>query len=144
MAIIFGVTNMTASRSLPLAPDAISAAAPPTVGDLDALFKAFADPTRLRILNLLAAGELCVCDIVEMLALPQPTVSRHLGVLRREGLVEVVREWKYAHYRLAAPADAVHGNLVACVRSCFAGIASLDVERAAAVVRVRQREADPC
>lgn len=116
----------------------------PSVADLEALFRAFADPTRLRILNVLAAGELCVCDVVEILALPQPTVSRHLGVLRREGLVEVAREWKWAHYRLAASAGPVHGSLVACVRSCFAGIASLDEERARAAARVRERAADPC
>ena len=113
----------------------------PTPGSLLA---AFADPTRLRILNVLAAGELCVCDVVEILALPQPTVSRHLGVLRREGLVEAAREWKWAHYRLATPGGRVHATLVGCVRSCFAGIASLDDERARAAVRVRERAADPC
>ena len=61
----------------------------PTVTHLDALFRGFADPIRLRVLNVLAAGELCVCDIVEILDLPQPTVSRHLAYLRRCGLVEV-------------------------------------------------------
>jgi ArsR family transcriptional regulator len=111
---------------------------------LDALFKGFADPTRLRILNVLAAGELCVCDIVELLALPQPAVSRHLAYLRRSGLVDVTREWKFAHYRLSEPATAVHANLIACVRSCFCGIDSLDGERARAVVRVRDRDDDPC
>lgn len=127
---------MTAARSLPLATS--------TVADLDALFKAFADPTRLRILNALAAGELCVCDLVELLGLPQPTVSRHLGALRRAGLVAVSREWKFAHYRLAIPADQVHGRLLACVRGCFAGIPSLDLERRAAAERVRERAAEPC
>ena len=117
---------------------------PPTLADLDALFAAFADPTRLRILNVLAAGELCVCDIVELLALPQPTASRHLGHLRRAGLVEVSREWKFAHYRLAESSSAVHRNLVGCVRSCFAGVTSLDAERSAATRRVAERAADPC
>jgi ArsR family transcriptional regulator len=116
----------------------------PSVGDLDALFKGFADPTRIRILSVLAAGELCVCDIVELLGLPQPTVSRHLAYLRRSGLVEATREWKFAHYRLAEPANAVHRNLVACVRGCFRGIASLDDERARAEGRVRERASDPC
>ena len=134
--VIFAHTNMTRLASLPLAE--------PTVADLDALFRAFADPTRLRILNLLAAGELCVCDIVELLGLPQPTVSRHLAALRRAQLVDVSREWKYAHYRLAGPANGVHRNLVACVRSCFVGIPALDAERSAAERRVRDREADPC
>lgn len=112
--------------------------------ELDALFKGFADPTRLRILNALAAGELCVCDLVELLALPQPAVSRHLAYLRRMGLVVATREWKFAHYRLAEPANAVHGNLIACVRSCFTGISTLDAERATAAQMVRVRAEAPC
>lgn len=125
-------------------PPSADAPAGPGVEVLDALFRGFADPTRLRLLNVLAAGELCVCDLVELLALPQPAVSRHLAYLRRSGLVEVTREWKFAHYRLAEPASAVHANLVACVRSCFRGIASLDAERARAEARVRERDAHPC
>ncbi|MBL0169700.1 MAG: winged helix-turn-helix transcriptional regulator [Gemmatimonadaceae bacterium] len=117
---------------------------PGAVDDLDALFKGFADPTRLRLLNVLAAGELCVCDLVDMLQLPQPAVSRHLAYLRRMRLVEATREWKYAHYRLAEPGNAVHRNLINCVRSCFTGIPSLDAERALAVLRVRDRLTEPC
>jgi ArsR family transcriptional regulator, arsenate/arsenite/antimonite-responsive transcriptional repressor len=103
---------------------------------VDGLFKGVADPTRLRILNVLAAGELCVCDMVDLLDLAQPTVSRHLAYLRRAGLVTMTREWKFAHYRLAEPGHAVHETLLACIRSCFRGIPSLDTERAAAVQRV--------
>lgn len=131
---------MTLTRSAP--PDPLSPS--PTVSGLDLLFKAFADPTRLRILSLLAAGELCVCDIVEILDLPQPTISRHLSALRIAGLVEVTRDWKFAHYRLAAPSDPVHRDLINCVRSCFQGIESLDRERMKAEALVRDREADPC
>lgn len=114
------------------------------VEDLDALFKGFADPTRLRVLNALVAGELCVCDLVDLLGLAQPAVSRHLAYLRRMGLVEATREWKFAHYRLAEPRNAVHRNLIACVRSCFTGVPTLDAERAAAAVQVRARAARPC
>ena len=95
--------------------------APFQLDDLDALFKGFADPTRIRLLNVLAAGELCVC-----------------------GLVSATREWKFAHYRLAEPTNSVHGNLLSCVRSCFTGVPALDAERAAAVVRVQERLAVPC
>ena len=112
--------------------------------DLDALFKGFADPTRLRLLSVLAAGELCVCDLVDLLQLPQPAVSRHLAYLRRMGLVETTREWKFAHYRLSEPTNAVHRNLLNCVRSCFLGIPSLDAERALAESRVRERVVRPC
>lgn len=116
----------------------------PRLQDLDSLFRGFADPTRIRILSLLAAGELCVCDIVGILGLPQPAVSRHLAYLRRSGLVEANRARRFAHYRLARPRDPVHGNLLACVRSCFVGVPSLDAERSLAAARVSERVGDPC
>lgn len=116
----------------------------PVLADLDALFKAFADPTRLRVLNVLAAGELCVCDVVEILAIPQPTVSRNLGILRAAGLVDVTREWKFAHYRLAQPGDSATRKLIRCMRSSFRDVESLEHERAQADERVRARETDPC
>ena len=112
--------------------------------DLDELFKGFADPTRLRVLSALVAGELCVCDLVDLFALPQSLISRHLAYLRRVGLVEVTRESKYAHYRLAEPTNPVHRNLINCVRSCFVGIESLDRERRRAEARVGEREESPC
>ena len=116
----------------------------PALTDLDGLFKGFADPTRIRILSVLAAGELCVCDIVGLLRLSQPTVSRHLAYLRRTGLVEARPDLKFTYYRLAEPKDAIHRNLIACVRSCFRGISSLDRERASAERRVAERKATPC
>ena len=124
--------------------DRVSRKASTTIDDLDAVFKGFADPTRIRILSALAAGELCVCDIVDILRLPQPAVSRHLAYLRRMGLVEVTREAKFAHYRLAQPEHAVHQNLINCVRTCFRGIASLDRERRMAEARVKARASEPC
>lgn len=114
-----------------------------TIEDLDEIFKGFADPTRIRILSVLAAGELCVCDIVDILRLPQPTVSRHLAYLRRMRLVEATRELKFAHYRLAEPEHSVHQNLINCVRTCFRGIASLDRERVQAEARVKARASEP-
>jgi ArsR family transcriptional regulator len=128
-----GSGNARRRTALPLAT--------PSVGGLDALFKGLAEPTRLRILNLLAAGERCVCDIVELLAIAQPTVSRHLAYLRRSGLVTMTREWKFAHYRLAEPAHPVHATLLGCVRTCFKGIPTLDAERIAAESRVVDRRA---
>ena len=138
--------RLTACASSPhdASPEASPEASLVELDDLDALFKGFADPTRLRVLNALAAGELCVCDLVELLGIAQPAVSRHLAYLRRMRLVEATREWKFAHYRLADPANAVHRNLIACVRGCFTGVPSLDAERAAAAVRVRERAQRPC
>jgi ArsR family transcriptional regulator len=114
------------------------------VARLEELFKGFADPTRIRILNVLAAGELCVCDIHEILALPQPLVSRHLARLRNAGLVEVERDSQFAHYRLAAPDNPVHRILVNCVRTSFKRVDRLDDERDAAERRVKEREENPC
>ena len=65
------------------------------------MLQALGDPTRLRLLNLLRGGEICVCYFVEILGEPQPKVSRHLAYLRRAGLVEVRREGKWMHYKLA-------------------------------------------
>lgn len=74
---------------------------------LEAVLKALADRTRLRIVGLLGAGEICVCHIHESLGIPQPTASRHLAYLRRAGLVETRRDGLWVHYRLAPMADPV-------------------------------------
>jgi ArsR family transcriptional regulator len=65
--------------------------------------KALADPTRLRLLNLLRHGELCVCDLTASLELSQSKVSRHLGYLKKERWVSGRRDGKWMHYQLAAP-----------------------------------------
>lgn len=84
--------------------------------DLEGLFKALADVTRLRILGILLAGEVCVCDIHGSLKLPQPTVSRHLAYLRRAGLVLTRREGLWVHYRLAPAGDPVMTAVIDAVR----------------------------
>jgi ArsR family transcriptional regulator, lead/cadmium/zinc/bismuth-responsive transcriptional repressor len=81
---------------------AISAAIDPgRLGELGELFKVFSDATRLRILNALAGGELCVCDIGEVLGASQSAVSHQLAVLRAARLVANRREGKTVYYRLA-------------------------------------------
>jgi ArsR family transcriptional regulator len=77
------------------------------IGQVEALLKGLADSTRLRILSLLATGEVCVCHIHESLKIPQPKASRHLAYLRRAGLVNSRREGLWVYYRLASPADPV-------------------------------------
>jgi ArsR family transcriptional regulator, arsenate/arsenite/antimonite-responsive transcriptional repressor len=74
---------------------------------LDLLFRALADRTRLRLLNLIADKEICVCYFVEILRISQPKISRHLAYLRRAGIVAARREGRWMHYRLLAPSDAV-------------------------------------
>ena len=116
----------------------------PAIGDLNRLFRGLADPTRLRILNLLAAGELCVCDLVGILKLPQPTVSRHLAYLRRTGLVEATRETRLAHYRLSPARSPMHRTVLACARACFHDITALGRERKRAEMRSRIRATTRC
>ena len=66
------------------------------------VFKALSDETRLRIMGLLIAGEeLCVCDIIAALDLPQSTVSRHLAYLRNSGLLEDRRQGVWMYYRIS-------------------------------------------
>jgi ArsR family transcriptional regulator len=74
---------------------------------LEVLFKALADATRLRILRLLMAGEVCVCDIHDTLKIPQAKASRHLAYLRRAGLVTTRRDGLWVHYTLATSADPI-------------------------------------
>jgi ArsR family transcriptional regulator len=71
--------------------------------ELERYFKALADSNRLRILNLLMHGELCVCDIQYVLQASQPNVSRHLCYLKNSGLVLDRRDGSRMFYRLAAP-----------------------------------------
>jgi len=85
------------------------------LADLETLFKALADTTRLRILGLLLAGEVCVCDIHESLKIPQSKTSRHLAYLRRAGLVETRREGLWIHYRLGTRADPILAAIVDAV-----------------------------
>ena len=73
--------------------------------DLETLFKALADRTRLRLIQMLGDNERCVCDCVAVLQTNQPKVSRHLAYLRRAGLVTVRRDGKWTYYRLVEPID---------------------------------------
>jgi ArsR family transcriptional regulator, arsenate/arsenite/antimonite-responsive transcriptional repressor len=70
---------------------------------LEKLFRALADSTRLRLLNLMNGREVCVCYFVEILKTSQPKISRHLAYLRRAGIVAARRDGKWMHYRLVPP-----------------------------------------
>ena len=93
------------------------------------LFKAFADETRLRILNLLAQRDCCVCEFEELIRVPQPKISRHLAYLRRSKLVTTRKCAKWVVYSLAKPQNAVHAALLHCVKNCFCDIDFLQRDR---------------
>src|SRR5204863_5182028 len=83
---------------------------------LEKLFRALADSTRLRLLNLMNGREVCVCYFVEILKTSQPKISRHLAYLRRAGIVSARRDGKWMHYRITEPADENAKRVVDDVR----------------------------
>jgi len=94
---------------------------------LHEVLKALADPIRLRILALLAGGEICVCHIHTALDVPQPTASRHLAYLKKSGLVEDRKVGLWKHYRLKPLANAAAQAVVDAAVSAAA--ASVTVSR---------------
>src|SRR5207253_5480942 len=74
--------------------------------DTELFFSALADKTRLRLLNLMRDGEVCVCFFAETLGTNNPKISRHLAYLKRAGLVTGRREGKWIHYSLQKPKEA--------------------------------------
>jgi ArsR family transcriptional regulator len=78
-----------------------------TSAELEQLFQALGDQTRLRLLNLMSDGEVCVCFFVEVLSEPQPKISRHLAYLRSAGLVRTSRDGKWISYSIAMPEHPV-------------------------------------
>ncbi len=83
------------------------------------IFKAFADPNRLRILHILTHGERCVCDIMAVLKMGQSKVSRHLAYLKRMGLVDGRREGLWIHYSLRKSGNGLQSSLIDCVKNCM-------------------------
>jgi len=87
--------------------------------DLVPLFAALADRTRLRLLNLIAGREVCVCYLVEILQQGQPKISRHLAYLRKAGVVAARREGKWMHYRIERPGNAAAASILEAVFESF-------------------------
>jgi ArsR family transcriptional regulator len=94
------------------------------------LFKALADQTRLRLLNLIGEDEVCVCFFVEVLKINQPKISRHLAYLRRAGVVSARREGKWIHYRVVEPRDPHAANIFREVRTWLANEPAMKNDRA--------------
>ena len=92
----------------------------PKAFDIELLFRALADRTRLRLLNLMGSDEVCVCYFVEVLRMHQPKISRHLAYLRKAGVVGARREGKWMHYRIIEPNDARAAQVLRDVREWLA------------------------
>lgn len=80
------------------------------------LFKALAEPVRLRILTLLLKGKRCVCDIMAVLDMPQSTVSRHLAYLKNAGLITGRRQGVWMYYQLSESDSDLHAGLLDLLR----------------------------
>ncbi|HEX8287909.1 MAG TPA: metalloregulator ArsR/SmtB family transcription factor [Pyrinomonadaceae bacterium] len=74
--------------------------------EMENLFLALSDKTRLRLLNLMRGGEVCVCFFSEVLGESQPKVSRHLAYLRNAGIVSTRRDGKWVHYQIEHPSNS--------------------------------------
>ncbi len=107
--------------------------------DLSPLFAALADRTRLRLLNLIAGREVCVCYLVEVLRVGQPKISRHLAYLRNAGVVAARREGKWMHYRLQRPEDEATAPILRAVFESF----KLDREMQADLSRLTRACCEP-
>lgn len=97
--------------------------------DMELFFRALADRTRLRLLNLMGSDEVCVCFFVEILRAGQPKVSRHLAYLRRAGIVAARREGTWMHYRVVEPAHGDAAKVLDDVRGWLARDPEMQKER---------------
>lgn len=118
---------------MPVAPAPVSAALavccapitggvldPDAAGQLARVFKALADPTRVRLVSLIAASpdrEACICDLVAPVGLSQPTVSHHMKLLAEAGLVTRAQRGKWAYYRIVPDALAAVARVLTPVET---------------------------
>ena len=107
------------------------------------MFRAFSDRTRLRILNMLRGGEVCVCDLVTVIDAPQPKISRHLAYLRRAGLVIGRKDGLWTHYTLAPARTTFHKKLLECLENCFHDVSELS-DDGQLLKKIKQRKATCC
>lgn len=106
------------------------------------MFKALGDETRLRMLGLLTHGELCVCDIMEVLKLPQSTASRHLAYLKNAKWVSGVRRGKWMYYQLdlGIMNDSVHNRIV----YYLAGLEEVKADHQTLVCFLKNKNSQSC
>ena len=97
--------------------------------DKELFFRALADQTRLRLLNLLGDHEVCVCFFVEILKTNQPKISRHLAYLRRAGIVDARRQGTWMHYRIVPPPDPDAARVLDYVRGWLSRDAEMQRDR---------------
>jgi len=108
------------------------------------LFKALAEPVRLRILTLLLRGESCVCELMAVLDMPQSTVSRHLAYLKNAGLITGKRQGVWMYYKMAEAESDLHAGLIALLQSYLPGMAQSQKDLAALAKNEATKEHKKC
>lgn len=108
------------------------------------ILQSLADPTRLRIIRLFTAAgeELCVCELVDALGVPQYNVSRHLSVLRRAGILSERKEGRWVYYGLSPKRDPFIRHLLAAIRSINEN--AFEKDKHELTKRMRIREGGKC
>ena len=117
--------------------------------DPELFFSALADRTRLRLLNLMRDGEVCVCFFAETLGTNNPKISRHLAYLRRAGLVSGRRDGKWMHYRICEPSDKKAADVFAATMEMLKADKQMQLDQRrmadvccapASLVRIQRRQ----
>ncbi len=109
-----------------------------TTPSFDRMFKALADPTRIRLINLLVQGELCVCDLMHVLHMGQSKISRHLAYLKEAGFIQSRKQGVWRYYALIPPRHRFHRRLLHCLSTCFDE--ATPIQRDEARLKALQRE----
>ena len=97
--------------------------------DAEVFFAALADKTRLRLLNLMRGGEVCVCFFAETLETNNPKISRHLSYLNRASLVNRRRDGKWVYYRINEPTDKNAADIFAATLKMFEKDSQMNADR---------------
>jgi len=114
------------------------------MNDLTLFAKAFADPTRIRILVALRHGELCVCELADAMEMAQPNLSTHLQVIRQAALVTTRKDGKWVYYGLEPAQAQLVEVLLAQYREALQADKRLRRDAARLAQRIRLREQGRC
>jgi ArsR family transcriptional regulator, arsenate/arsenite/antimonite-responsive transcriptional repressor len=106
--------------------------------------KAFADPTRVRILAALRRGELCVCELSDALGVTQSTLSTHLQVIRDAGLVQTRRDGKWIYYAVRAEADQLLESLFGFFAKTVKNDPAIRRDKEQLAARLKERKGGAC
>ena len=114
--------------------------------DLIAIYKCLCDRQRLRILNLLRAGPLCVCHLMEILETDQVKTSKQLRYMKEQGMVEAERQAQWMIYRLAEPRHPILDENLKCLQDCSGEEICFkqDLKQRAKLIRRLNKEASGC